>query len=512
MNRIIMSSGFFGMKRCISHLPGMFTVAFLCGAVLVGAAQAARSPLADAVEKGNSVRVDELLSGRIDVNIPQVDGMTALHWAVYHDHEELATRLLKRGAHAYAQNRYGVEPLYLACVNGNAKLVGELLHAGANPNSAIDGGETALMTASRTGKIGAVKALIKAGAEIDSKERKGQTALMWAAAEGHVEVSRALLAAGADFNLALKRSGYTPFFFAIREGQTEVVRMFLEAGADIHAVMNPRNGGGKLPRKGTSPLLLAVENGHFDLAVELLGAGADPNDDRSGFTILHSLTWIRKPDIGESEKGAPVPQGSGRRTSSQFIRELVARGANVNARLKKGRRAGNGNVSMIGATPFFLAADRADLPYMKLLVELGANPFILNEDGCTPLMVAAGIGSYAPEEEAGSEAECLAAVKYLVSLGADINTVDANGETAMHGAAYKNIPSMVEYLHESGADIRIWNTNNDLGRTPLLIAEGYRPGNFKPSFATVDAITAAMLANGVKPPTGPKPKHTNYAN
>jgi ankyrin repeat protein len=127
-------------------------------------------------------------------------------------------------------------------------------------------------------------------------------------------------------------------------------------------------------------------------------------------------------------------------------------------------------------------------------------------------MVAAGIGSTAPEEEAGSEAECLAAVKYLVSLGAQINTVDANGETAMHGAAYKNIASMAVYLHEQGADIQIWNTKNALGRTPLLIAEGYRPGNFKPSFATVDAITTVMLANGIKPPTGPKPKHTNYAN
>lgn len=67
-------------------------------------------------------------------------------------------------------------------------------------------------------------------------------------------------------------------------------------------------------------------------------------------------------------------------------------------------------------------------------------------------------------------------------------------------------------ISELKADIQIWNTKNALGWTPLLIAEGYCPGNFKPSFETVDAITAAMLANGVKPPTGPKPKHTNYAD
>ena len=493
-----------------SHKAG--TLVLLFGVIFTIVARGDSFSIAGAVEARNPARTSKLLSSQIDVNAPQVDGMTALHWAVHHDDWELGKTLLDLGANASAKNRYGITPLYLACVNGNANLVGALLEAGADPNTTISGGETALMTAARTGDADVVTTLINAGAGIDVEERNGQTAAMWAAAEGHSDVIRALLSAGADFQSPLKRSGYTPFFFAVREGRTEVVSMLLDAGASINAVMKPSKSGGKRPKKGTSPLLLAVENGHYDLAVELLDAGADPNDDRSGFTLLHSLTWIRKPDIGESAAGDPKPQGFGRRNSDQFIRELVARGADVDARLKKGRRAGRGRVSVVGATPVFLASDRADLAYMKLLVELGADPLIPNEDGTTPLMVAAGIGSTAPEEEAGSEAECLAAVKYLVSLGADINTVDANGETAMHGAAYKNIPSMAEYLDELGADIRIWNTKNALNRTPLLIAEGYRPGNFKPSFATVDAITAVMLANGVKPPTGPKPKHTNYAN
>ena len=143
----------------------------------------------------------------------------------------------------------------------------------------------------------------------------------------------------------------------------------LESGADVNSAMQPENSRGKMPKNGTSPLLLAVENGHYDLAVKLLENGANPNDMRSGFTVLHSLTWIRKPDIGESAAGDPEPQGSGKRNSTQFIRELVAYGADVNIRLKKGRKAGGGRVSTIGATPFFMAADRADLEYMKLLVE-----------------------------------------------------------------------------------------------------------------------------------------------
>ena len=128
------------------------------------------------------------------------------------------------------------------------------------------------------------------------------------------------------------------------------------------------------------------------------------------------LTWIRRPDIGEGAAGDPAPQGSGRRNSLQFARELVRRGAKVDFQLERGREAGGARVSEVGATPLFMAADRADLAYMKLLVELGADPLLPNRDGTTPLMVAAGLGSQAPEEEAGNGAECLAAVKYLVSL------------------------------------------------------------------------------------------------
>ncbi|MEJ6729170.1 MAG: ankyrin repeat domain-containing protein [Akkermansiaceae bacterium] len=438
------------------------------------------------------------------------DGMTPLLEAVHRDDTALAKSLLESGAEPSVKNRYGITPLYLACLNGNGDLVSALLKAGADPNAAIVGKETALMTASRTGKIGAVEALLKAGAKVDARDQSDQSAIMWAAAEGNLEVVKALLAAGADPFRQLKNSGYSAFFFAIREGKTELVRLLLKKGADLSEVMNHEKGRGDLARPNTSPLMLAAENGHYDLATELLEAGANPNDLRTGFSVLHSLTWIRKPDIGESSDGDPAPEGSGRRDSLQFARELVKHGADVNLQLKKGRKGGNGRVSQVGATPLFLAADRADLPYIKLLVELGSDPLQTNRDGTTPLMVAAGIGSFAPEEEAGNEVECLATVKYLVSKGASVNTVDTKGETAMHGAAYKNLPTMVHYLDAQKADIKIWNTKNKDGRTPLLIAEGYRPGNFKPSFETIDAFENVMKSKGVAIPDGPKPKKTNY--
>src|SRR5262249_13068051 len=153
------------------------------------------------------------------------------------------------------------------------------------------------------------------------------------------------------------------------------------------------------------------------------------------------------------------------------------------------------------ATPFLLAAVTADAAYMRLLVDLGADPLLPNAEHSTPLMAAAGVGTLAPTEEAGTEPEVLEAVQLALSLGGDINAVDDNGETAMHGADYKSLPKVVELLAEKGAKIEIWNRKNKWGWTPLRIAEGYRVGNFKPSFETIDALRRVMLAAGVTPPT-----------
>jgi ankyrin repeat protein len=116
-----------------------------------------------------------------------------------------------------------------------------------------------------------------------------------------------------------------------------------------------------------------------------------------------------------------------------------------------------------------------------------------------------GIGGAAADETAGTEPEVLEAAQLALDLGVDINAVDANGETAMHGAAYKNLPKVVQFLTDKGAKVEIWNRKNKYGWTPLLIAEGHRPGNFKPSAETISALHKIMLAAGVSPQTIPAP-------
>lgn len=488
------------------------SLALVCVGLGFGATSA---PLADASEQRDTASIRKLLGAGVDVNAAQVDGTTALHWATYNDDAETVASLVKAGAKVDALNRYGMRPLAQACMNGNAAIVKLLLEAGADANATLKGGESALMLAARSGSLEAVKTLLARGANPKSRERLGQTALMWAAAEGHTAVVRALLEGGADIDAAVD-SGFKAFHFAVRQGRLETVRALLAAGADVKALtqrpmVGPGRAGGGGVRPGTSPLMLAVQNAHFELAIALVDAGADPNDVRTGFTPLHALAGVRRPDSSDGSDPA-APTGAGRLSSADFVREIVKRGAKVNFQLPKGspkQPATSSSVASEGATAFLFAADREDVPLMRLLLELGADPLLPNANGTTPLMAAAGVGTNEPQEEAGEESEALQAVKLLLDLRADINTVDANGDTAMHGAAYGISPLVVKLLGERGAKPEIWNKPNKLGGTPLYIAEGYASRLPRPDPATIEAITKLMVAAGLST-AGERPKLIDY--
>lgn len=486
------------MTSMLVRIPIIMAMICLMCAVPVHAI-ASDSSLADAIEKQDWKRADKLLEQGADVNAAQVDGMTALHWAVFHDRTELTKQLVSAGADVKARNRYGVPVLYAGCLNGNKEIVELLLEKGADPNAALRGGETPLMTASRTGIPEPVKALLAHGATLDATDRKDQTAMMWAAAEGNVLAVDLLIKAGADHQTPLK-SGFNPMFFAVREGRTDVVLRLLAAGVDVNEPMQIERRTGKGPSNGTTPLILAVENGHFELAAILLEMGADPNEKRTGYTPLHALTWVRKPLRGD---GDPPPIGSGKMSSLEFVKVLVEHGADVNARHGK-HSSGNQRLNKTDATAFLLAAETGDLPLLKLLLELGADSSLKNKDNATPLLAASGVGILGNgDESAGTEEDAIATVKFLLELGADVNAVDDRNNTAMHGAAYKSWTKLVQFLADNGATVEIWNRENRFKRTPLAIAHGYRPGNFRPSAETTAAIEKLMRAAGLDPPPPP---------
>ena len=464
-------------------LSALIPVASLLGA-------ATDSNLAEAEKKADKIAVLSLLKNHADVNTTAVDGATALHWAAYWDDLDTAKLLVDSGANVNAPNRYGVTPLSLACTNGSAAMIELLLKAKADVNAALPEGETPLMTAARTGKPDALRMLLTRGADVKAKEAThGQTALMWAAAEGNVAAVEMLVEFGADVH-AVSKGGFTPMMFAAREGQPGVVKALLKAGVKVDETL-------QAPAKqaGITAMGLAVSNAHYDLASFLLDAGADPNAAGQGWTALHTITWVRQPGYASND---PAPTGSGNMNSIEMVKKLVAKGANLNARMTKKTNVGLSSLNTSGSTPFLLAARTGDAELMRLLAKLGADPLLPNADDTTPLMVAAGVGTRSPGEDAGTNAEVLEAVKVAIELGNDVNAVDKNGETAMHGAAYKQVPEAAAYLLAHGAKIDVFNHKNSHGWTPLRIADGVHRGmNLRASPETAVVLRKAMEAAGV---------------
>ena len=453
-------------------------------------AQARQISVVDAARAADSQTVRSLLADGGDPNATEPDGTGALHWAVLHNDVATTELLLEAGANAAAANRLGVTPLHLAATNGNATIIERLLDAGANANEALPEGETVLMTAARTGAVDAVDLLIARGADVSARENwRGQTALMWAAAENNPGAIRSLVRAGADIDAPSDGGEFTPFHFAVRGGHIDAAAELIEAGSDVNQTLND----------GMSALVLALWNAHYEMAGFLLDRGADPNAEAQGWTALHQIAWSRRPNAGFNMPGPPHTGGL---DSLDLVRNLVAAGADPNRRVTVEPRDGNRNmVNRIGSTPFLMAAKSDDVPLMRVLLEVGADPSIPNEDGTTALMVAAGVGIWAPGENPGTHSEALVAVKLALETGGGtVTDIDDNGETAMHGAVYRGgaIP-VIEFLAGRGSPLDVVN---DKGWTPLVAAEGveYTPAVLKRYPEAAELLRNLMRQQGLDVP------------
>ena len=469
----------------------------LLSAASLGAAAGSDVRLADAAMRADRETVRALLQQKIDVNAAQPDGTTALHWAVRRDDLATAQLLLRARAKVDAATRHGVTPLYLACVNGNAAMIGALLAAGADPNAANPGGETALMTAARTGRLDAVNLLLDKGAAVNAKESvREQTALMWAVLENHPDIVKALIKKGADINAQTKvvvpdgttgkpdatsgdigahgpgiyrsravpspSGAMTPLLFAARDGNLEVARLLVEAGADVN----------RAAANGTGPMVAAITNNHIELATFLMAKGADVNAADAFYkrTPLYAAVEMRNPDYTR-DTAAPVPDS---RDPMDLIKDLLTRGANPNARANTTPFRGFYQVSanwanFDGQTPFLRAALSGDVTLMRLLLEHGADPNIGTNDGATPLVAAAGVNWVVAQTFSRSDAEYLEAATLCLEKGNDVNAVNSQGFTAIHGAANRGFDAMIKLLAERGAKLDV---KDKQGRTPMTFAEG----------------------------------------
>ena len=482
-------------------------VARVCGSVfllvLMGVRGAAAAPpealLADAAKGADWAAVRTLLAEGADVDAPQGDGSTALHWASYWDNAEIAALLIRAGTEVNATNDLGVTPLWAACENGSSGMVETLLAAGADPNTVLPFGETPLMTAARAGDVDVVGRLLAAGAAVDAATEAGaygaQTALMWAVAQGHAAVVEVLLAHGADVHARsttftetvktistyanyglqcvprdecyiteVQSGGFTPLLFAARVGNLASARLLVAAGADVN----------ETTPDGASALAVAALSGHGDVGAFLLKYGADPNAAEGGYAPLHAAILHRDPLLAEA---------------------LLSAGADPDARVSASTRFTRDSADFffppwfVGAPAFWLAARHREADIMRLLARHGADPATthspeywtrdrgtaasrmwVEEGETTALMAAVGLGGRDPlwsvdhrarvaeatelgrgPDRAAAEAAALAAVKVAVELGVDVNAANARGRTAISAARINAFDEVVAFLVEHGA-------------------------------------------------------------
>ena len=461
-----------------TRMIGMCAALVVCAAIGIGAAA---SDVADAVQRGDAAAFRALLAKKADVNVPQADGATALHWAVYREDVETVDALIKAGADARAANQYGATPLSLAAENGNSAIVKRLLEAGANPNERMVNDDTALMMAARTGNVPSLTVLLDHGADVNASEKvRGTTALMWAAAQGHAPAVKLLIDRGANVaavsapawqdrpvryakatdprpsqgrnqdlvvsqvgprnTRARDGGGLTPLVFAVRANNLDAVKMLLAAGADVN----------KTTRYGWSPLLVATQNRYYQLASYLLDHGADPNlTNKGGWSPLYLAVDNRNIEGGDY----PVPKAD--MDSLEYITALIDKGADVNWRIQEStwyRTVFTSQwVHEDGATAFWRASQSSDLAVMRLLLAHGADPNIATNVGVTPLQVAAGIGWVEGVTYEWSKDANVEAVKLLLSLGNDPNAQAQTGRTALHGAGHKGATRVIQVLVDAGA-------------------------------------------------------------
>jgi ankyrin repeat protein len=446
----------------------------------------AASPLIDAVKQHDAVVVKELLEKHADVNAPDGDGATALHWAVYGDDAGLVDLLIGAGANVTVANDLAVTPLHLAGANGNAAIVARLLDKGADPNAASEAGVTPLMEAARSGNVDAVRTLLARGAHVNATERgRGQTALMWAVARRHPPVVGLLLEHGADVHVRtrvrpltvmldqgprrtvktsmqdarqIEAGGSTALVFAAETGDPASAALLLAAGANVNDTA----------ADGSSALVRAAFAGHPAVARVLIEAGADVDAAGAGYTALHAATL---------------------RGDLATVKALLAQGASPDLPLTKGspvRRFGSQwalPTPLTGATPLLVAATYLEVEVLRALLQARADhrPGLLR-GGTTPLLAASGIAvekETRPSDLARwnivdsdtpsvprDEKDVLAAVTVLLDAGADVNQRNDAGDTALHAAAASGMTTVIQLLAERDASLE---TRNEAGETPLAL-------------------------------------------
>jgi len=436
---------------------------------------------------------DLLLRAGANVEIANRDGATPLSLACESGSAAMIEKFLNAGADVNQKGPHGETPLMMASRNGNADAIQVLLdrQAAVNATETLRG-TTALMWAAEQSHAAAAQLLIAHGADVNAASAPefrprgaylAPSAVARFANGDSVDGSRRRLAAGAtapsprpagtaperaittgddvadaaaffgNRNQVKDGGGITALVFAAREGDLDTVKVLLQAGANVNHTTN----------YGWTPLLTATQNKHYQIGKYLLEHGADPNiANHGGWRPLYLATDNR------NIEGGDYPVRPADMNHLEYIKLLLDKGADVNGRVcgvKSTPTVCSGDSTETrtiftnqwlyedGATAFVRAAQSGDFALMKLLLARGADPRIATAHNVTALAAASGIGWVEGITFEWSEAQNLEAVKMCLDLGIDVNAVDSDGRTALHGAAHKGRVPVIQALVDRGAKL-----------------------------------------------------------
>jgi ankyrin repeat protein len=488
-------------------------------------------PLHLAAKRGHTPVVQALLEAGATPKAGTTTGdVTPLHLAAASGSASSVATLIKGGADVdRGETVWGQTPLMFAAAEGRVEAIRALL----------DGGATADIRAAVLDMPS--RDLEDRGDQTEQRRRAEAEARgepLEPAAEPRARAASGA-AGGIDINEAQRDrvaqplshaqlvggyGGLTALLLAVREGYSAAAMALLEGGADIDLT-----GGDH-----TTPLLMAILNGHFDLAMQIFERGADPKiASNAGATPLYialNTHWIPK-----SRHPQPTNRLQQEITYLDLMRSFLDAGADPNVQLTKQlwfTTFGDDylRVDRTGATPFWRAAYALDLDAMRLLVAYGADPNIptvksptrryrggastaapgedpsglapvpIGGPGTWPIQAASGVGygeGFAANIHRHVPDGWLPAVKYLVDeLGADVDSRDHNGYSAVHHAASRGDNELIRFLVERGADPLVVSRR---GQTTVDMANGpvQRITPFPETIALLEGLGAVNNHNCV---------------
>jgi len=434
------------------------------------------SEVADAVMRGDKAAVQKLVAQRADVNAPQADGATALHWAVFRSDKEMVDLLIRAGANAKAANREGATPLWLASVNGDAAIIEALIKSGADANEKQPLGRTPLMEASRTGNVAAMKVLLDHGAQVNAKETlRGTTPLMWAADEGHAAAIKLLIQRGADIKAqsSLVERGRGP---ALGKSSDPRKQVAAQGAARAAGQASPPLGGGR----AAAPAGRGGRGGRGGAGAAV--PGANGTDQAADFTDDAAAAAF---GFGGAGRGRAAVKDGGALTPLVYavrandldsVKVLLAAGADVN------------QVTGYGWSPLLVATQNRYYKLGAYLIDHGADVNLANKGLWTPLYLATDnrnieSGDYPVRK---GDMDHLDFIKLLLDHGANVNArIKDSTETR---TVFTN-----QWLDENGATAFLRaSQSGDIVLMKLLLAHGADP-----KIDTVLHVTALQVAAGI---------------